>query len=279
MLMPAFNAETTVRAAAESTLRSMPKDSELVVIDDASSDRTSAILESIPDRRIRVIRAATNRGVARTLQQAMRISDSEYVARMDADDYSLPWRFRKAIKPLEAGLADLSFSTVIVFSKQWLRPTLPVRISPEAMGLHLLLVNPVAHPTMVGRRSVIESVGGYRSVPSEDYDLWMRVASAGYRIERQSWPGLLYRRHPHQMTAQKSWQESAARNSETANAHAMLTKSELGHEYHVYSWLRGDAAKPESSDRFYGHIRASASTLDFKDKLQIMRLIREVNRR
>ena len=74
------------------------------------------------------------------------------------------------------------------------------RSRPEDMGWHLLLTNPVCHPTMLATREIIDRVGGYRAVPAEDYDLWMRVASAGGRIRRLAAWGLLYRIHLGQVT-------------------------------------------------------------------------------
>ena len=86
------------------------------------------------------------------------------------------------------------------------------------MGWHLLLTNPVCHPTMLATRDIIDRVGGYRSVPAEDYDLWIRVASAGGRIRRLASWGLLYRIHPGQVTGNKAWRSDSWKNPDQAQA-------------------------------------------------------------
>jgi hypothetical protein len=59
----------------------------------------------------------------------------------------------------------------------------------------------LVHPTLLARRAAIEQLGGYRATPHEDLDLWLRACNAGLRIVRGGTPGLLYRRHPDQVTA------------------------------------------------------------------------------
>src|SRR5690606_12676863 len=99
----------------------------------------------------------------------------------------------------------------------------PSRIAPEDFGLHLLLTNPVAHPTLMARRSALERVGGYREVPTEDYDLWLRLAAGGARLERQALPGLAYRMHPGQITASATWRRASWTDPTISAAFAELS--------------------------------------------------------
>lgn len=222
VLLPARNAEATVHRAVTSTLRAMPRDAELVVLDDGSTDSTAAVVRSVRDPRLRLIEGQGSGGVANALDLLLDRTDSDLVARMDADDVSLPWRFRTTLPALDRD-ADVVFSPVIAWNGRtpWsARPGVPVPISPEAFGLHLLMTNPVSHPTMLARRSVLEAAGGYRDAPSEDYDLWLRLAADGVPARRVATWGLLYRVHPDQVTASADWRRESWDSPEQAMAFA-----------------------------------------------------------
>lgn len=227
VILPARNAESTVKRAVSSTLTAMPEDAELVVLNDGSTDRTSAVLETFSDSRLRILESSGSGGVAAALNMLLQKTDSQFVARMDADDIGLPWRFKTAMPALERG-TDVVFAPVVEFTGKRLRPSVPLPISEEAFRLHLLLSNPVSHPTMIARRAVLEEVDGYREVPAEDYDLWLRMAAAGVRQQRIGAWGLLYRLHPKQITASKQWRQDSWASAEQAEAFADASQRVLG---------------------------------------------------
>lgn len=227
VILPARNAEQTVRGAVTSTLKALPKDAELVVLDDGSTDGTSEILQAVRDRRLRVINGAGSGGVAPALNTLLEKTDSRLVARMDADDICLPWRFHTTLPAFEQGV-DVVFSPVIELHGKRLAPGLLMPIPPEIFGLHLLLSNPVSHPTMIARRSSLEEAGGYRHVPSEDYDLWLRLVAAGAGLRRVTWWGLLYRIHDSQITASIKWRTRSWTSPEQAEAFADASEQIVG---------------------------------------------------
>ena len=232
VLLPARNAAGTITRAVASTLAAMPRDAELVVGNDSSSDSTvgeairGASRGGVVDPRLRIEDITPGEGgVSRVLTQLMERTDSRLVGRMDADDVSLKGRFKRTMRAIERG-DDMVFTQMIE-----LRGSRPVpRMPYEIMGWHLLLTNPVCHPTMLATREIMDGVGGYRSVPAEDYDLWMRVASAGGRIRRIAPWGLLYRIHPGQVTGNASWRSDSWKNPEQAQAFADLSRSLTGQE-------------------------------------------------
>lgn len=226
VLVPAYQAAQTIVPALRSTMRALPKDAEIVVLDDGSTDDTADIAGHVDDPRLRVI-SRSNRGVAATLNDLLDATDSELVARMDADDIVLPGRFARQLRRIEAG-ADAVFTTVVTWGAG--RPGLPrpSAIGAEAFGLHLLLTNPVAHSTFLGRRAAVTEVGGYRALPTEDYDLWLRMAMHGARLHRMALPGLAYRVHPGQVTASAEWRRASWENPEIAAAYSALAERLLG---------------------------------------------------
>lgn len=228
VILPAYNAEATLRTALESTLRALPRDAGIMVLDDGSSDGTAQLADSFEDPRIRV-HTRPNGGVASALNEMLRLTDSEFIARMDADDVVLPGRFRHQLRALE-GHADAVFTTVVQWGGGFSGVPRPTRIAIEDFGYHLLLTNPVAHSTLLARREAIERVGGYRELPTEDYDLWLRMAVDGARLRRLAAPGLAYRVHPGQITASTQWRRSSWQDPRIAEAYATLSRKLLGVE-------------------------------------------------
>lgn len=102
VIMPAYNAERYIREAIDSILRQTWSDFELIIIDDGSTDSTAAIIAEYTDNRIRFCPNAQNMGVAATLNRGLELACGAYIARMDADDISLPERFAKQAAYLDA---------------------------------------------------------------------------------------------------------------------------------------------------------------------------------
>lgn len=226
VIVPAFNAAATVVPAIRSTLRALPRDAEIAVLDDGSTDATAQVVGMIDDQRVRLI-SRPNRGVAATLNDLLSATDSEIVARMDADDIVLPGRFGRQMHAIDDG-ADAVFTTVVTWGSGIPRVPRAAEILPAEFGLHLLLTNPVAHSTLLARRSAVVEAGGYRDLPTEDYDLWLRMATHGARMHRLALPGLAYRLHPGQVTASADWRRSSWESPELAASYSALAAKLLG---------------------------------------------------
>ena len=182
VVLPAFNAATTILAAARSVLADDSVALELVVVDDGSTDGTLAALgELAADARVTVV-SRPNRGLAASLNEAIAASSAPYVARMDADDVSVPGRFHAQLEYLEThpdvvlvggqirrvvdGVAD-SASTF---------PTDHDAITSALLrGQHAM-----CHPSVMIRRSALDAVGGYWDHGvAEDWDLFLRLSEVG----------------------------------------------------------------------------------------------------
>jgi len=201
VLMSVFGAEQTVRLAIGSTLRSMPRDSELVVaVDGAGQGPTEQAIDRVNDRRLRVTVSKQNLGLAGQLQRLMEMTDSEYVGRMDADDVSLPWRFAVTMPRLAS--VDYVFTAGIRFGRRRLSTSYPLSLNHIELARALLFFTPVFHSSLVARRAAMDAAGGYRQLRyGEDSEFWVRAAARGQRLIKLGAPCIAYRLSPSQMSS------------------------------------------------------------------------------
>lgn len=190
VIMPVYNAENTVIEALESLWNQTRPADEIIVIDDGSTDRTASILK---DRKeIRYIRMP-HRGIVSTLNEGLKLARGNFIARMDADDISMPERFEKQIQLLD-GNSDIGVASCLVtyagdrFLQKgyasyvdWVNQ----QISSEQIAMNRFIESPIAHPSVIFRKSVIDRSGGYRSGNfPEDYELWLRLMHNGVKFEK-----------------------------------------------------------------------------------------------
>lgn len=209
VLMPAHNSEKFVFQAVESTLAALPKDAELVVCNDGSSDSTLEILSSFEDKRLKVLDNGENIGLVYTLNKLIEQTSSKYIARMDSDDVCIRSRFKFQMSEIASN--DLVFGRMKYISESGnaVGPEKSPGISPEKLGKHLILGNCLSHPTMFARREKIEKLGGYRKTVAEDFDLWLRLLEDGAVI-RKSWrTAVKYRLHRNQLSMGSGWNYNA----------------------------------------------------------------------
>jgi GT2 family glycosyltransferase len=210
VLLPARNAARTVRAAVASILRQTERDLGVVCVDDGSTDGTGDVLEAIAarDRRVSVVRGP-GEGIARALNRGLVRCDAEIVARMDADDLAHPERIalQRAALAEDAALAAVG-SRVALFPRAAVRAGmtryvawLNGLVTPDLVARDLLVEAPLVHPASAIRRDALEAAGGWRDGPfPEDYDLWLRLWSAGGRLTNLPGTLLRWRESPERLT-------------------------------------------------------------------------------
>jgi glycosyltransferase involved in cell wall biosynthesis len=171
------NSAATVDAAVRSILLQTLRDFELIVIDDGSSDRSSAIVEGFHDERIRLIRESSSAGLAARLNQAVALAGGEFIARMDADDICFPERLSRQVARLrEDPQLDLVGCGAVVFTSGGeLIGEMPVGINHQDIVARPFVGFQLPHPTWCGR------AGWFRNNPyesrlryAEDQDLLLR---------------------------------------------------------------------------------------------------------
>lgn len=180
VLLAVHNGERHLRTALDSVLRQTFADFELVLVDDASSDATHAIVESYDDPRIRVLVNDENLGLTRSLNVGLAAARGRYVARLDADDVSHPDRLALQVAYLdrhpEVALLASAYTRIDDDGRDC--GDRPVPLTSREIRWRLLFLNAFAHSSVTVRRSVVVALGGYdESVRyPQDYELWSRIA-------------------------------------------------------------------------------------------------------
>lgn len=189
VILPVRNAEGTLASAIESIVGQTFSDWELLIADDGSSDPSARIADGFArtDPRIRVLRLPAT-GIVAALNQAITIAQGGLIARMDADDTSRPNRLARQVTFLAENPAIGVASCLVEFGGDdrtgrgyathvaWLNS---VRSSSEIARARFI-ESPVAHPSVLFRRELLEAHGSYREGDfPEDYELWLRWMDAG----------------------------------------------------------------------------------------------------
>lgn len=212
VLMPAYNAEKYLNHAIESMLGQTFKDFELLIIDDCSTDRTTAIISSYSDPRLKVVRNAVNLGLTKSLNLGLHQAQGDFIARLDADDISLPQRLAQQIYFLEQHP-----ETVLVGSLSKLinsaGETFDYRKSPTdpaVIKFSLLFGNPITHSSILFHKKPILEIGGYneRFRYAQDFELYSRLV-AKYQLAVLPEILVKYRSHDQSITLSQGSQRSA----------------------------------------------------------------------
>lgn len=253
VVMPAYNAAATLEAAVRSTVLALPRGAGILVADDGSADETPELLGRLAAAhpQLRWHRFERNRGVGSALAWLVEHAEAPLIARMDADDICLPWRFAPTLGMMRRTRADLCFTGALNVDGDLrpLRPTVPWPLGPNAAPYDLLVDNGLFHGGMIARRETLQSLGGYRDVEAEDYDLWLRAAASGHRILRVPWQGYLYRTHATQVTSSQEHYEGLRSSPEIAQAHSDLTQAVLGRRIEAFQALHTHEEDLDQADR------------------------------
>lgn len=207
VLTTVYNGARYLDEALESILRDDFIDFEYVIVDDGSADATPEILARVAGRdpRVIVLRNETNRGIAAATNRGLAVARGEYIARLDADDVSLPGRLAREVAGLDAH-PDVA---LVSMNYEWMDASGVVlgrsrRDHPPSVIEYLLNFSNAlgGHSQVMFRRSVVEELGGYDEScdAALDYDLWSRIVRLG-RIVVLPEIGMRYRVHDQSLTA------------------------------------------------------------------------------
>ncbi len=188
IIMGAYNCESTLNSAIDSILEQTYQDWFFIICDDGSSDSTLEILEEYSNQypnKFLILRNESNLGLNKTLNRCLQLVDSEFVARQDGDDVSLPDRFEKEVSFLDAH-PEYGFvtSSMVFFDEngdwgEWKNPEVPEKKD-------FLRNTPCfCHAPCMIRTSAFFDVNGYsedkKYLRCEDMNLWYKLYSKGYK--------------------------------------------------------------------------------------------------
>jgi hypothetical protein len=182
--MAVHNGREFVAGALESVLAQTLGDIEVIVVDDGSTDQTADEIRRVADDRVLLVSLKEPSGdLALALEEGVKRSKADLIARMDADDISLPIRFERQVAVMndDPRIAMLGswVEALDGSGEQWMISRPPT--DDTSIRFILNYRCPFHHPSMMLRRTHLQAAGGYRAGYryAEDYDLWRRMIKQG----------------------------------------------------------------------------------------------------
>ena len=187
ILMPVFNAEETLAECLDSIFQQTLQNFEIVAVNDFSTDRSAEILRSYDDSRIHVV-DNQNKGIVSALNSGLKLCQSDFVARMDADDVMYAQRLEKQFDVL-SNKPDITLCATQArkFPEEIIRAGYieymrwqNACLTRQDIQNQIYIESPFAHPSVMFRKSRVTELGAYRDGEfPEDYELWLRLFHAG----------------------------------------------------------------------------------------------------
>jgi glycosyltransferase involved in cell wall biosynthesis len=249
VVMSVYNGGSFLKEAIESVLRQSHADFEFIVVDDGSTDDCADILASYRDRRLRVVRHAENAGLAARLNEGFAVASGRYIARMDADDISLPDRLARQVEFMQAHPHVGACGTWVEVAGEGVRQQWQYPLSHSAIHARLLFDCPMAHPTvMFDRLHLHKARLSYdSSYPcAQDYDLWCRAVQ---KLSLANLPEVLLVRRLHggqvgrrEAEGQQRWAETIRRRQlESLGMTPTDEQCTLHESISTWSWPRTES--------------------------------------
>ncbi|MBL08957.1 MAG: hypothetical protein CL402_00305 [Acidiferrobacteraceae bacterium] len=177
-----YNGEAYLKECVDSVLNQTFQDFEYIILNNGSTDGTAEILSQYTEPRLQIVHQE-NQGLSRSLNKGIHMASSELIARLDADDFSNPYRLEKQINFMnqhpEIVLCGSQFK--VLLGMDYIdNPTHGLE-DDESIRKSMSCFNPFAHSTVVFRKAAFIKSGGYREKFKfgQDYDLWSRILDFG----------------------------------------------------------------------------------------------------
>ena len=201
VLMPVYNGDQFLDKSIKSVLNQTFNNFEYIIINDGSTDDSLKIIKSYEDSRIKIINFSKNMGITAALNNGLNAAKGYYIARQDQDDISHPERFMLQIEYLETNDVDLVDTNFIFIDEndKYLQDYEKRYFNPDETLSHLFFYEMVHASIMCKRLLFTKDNIQYRKRPTEDYDLFIRLAKAGMRAGRLDQKLIKQRKHPNSM--------------------------------------------------------------------------------
>ena len=177
-----YNGEEYLEECVDSILNQTFQNFEYIILNNGSTDGTASILQRYTDPRLRIIHQE-NLGISKSLNKGINLSNSELIARLDADDFSSPQRLEKQVTFME------KHPDIVLCGSRWLelvgekliKQIVAFVDTDQAIKKSMSLFNPFSHSVVIFRKKTFITAGGYseRFKYSQDYELWLRMLAFG----------------------------------------------------------------------------------------------------
>lgn len=180
VILPVYNAEQYIEKALLSILNQTYVNLEIIVVNDGSTDKTKTIIKELAntDKRIQFI-SRENKGLVKTLNEAIGHTTGKFIARMDADDVCHVERIAKQVKFFNENpsYGVLGTSCRLIDEKGNLIGQRVVSATHKLIKAGLIFGNQMSHPSVMFNLNVIDkSELYYKEIKlAEDYELWLRL--------------------------------------------------------------------------------------------------------
>ena len=209
VLMGIYNCAPYLQEALESLYAQTFQDFKIILCDDGSKDNTYEVAKEYADKHdnIVLVKNEKNMGLNYTLNHCLELADTEYIARMDGDDISLPARFEKEIKFLDEHPEYAVVSAPMIYFDE--HGDFRVgKGNGEVKKKDFIHGSPICHAPCMARTAAFKAVGGYsvdkKLLRLEDYHLWFKLFAAGYKLYMLNEP--LYKmRDDRNAVARRNW--------------------------------------------------------------------------
>ncbi len=192
VLLPVYNSGHCVSIAIESIINQSFQDFEMIIVNDGSTDNTLSILKGYENKQVKIY-DVRHGGVAKAANTGLTYCKGEYVARMDADDWSDPMRLEKQIKYLN----DHPEVDIVASKVKYWGDNGPVQgfekyvdwtnqlIDHESILSSRFVDSPIVNPSAMFKRDLIKKYGVYSEGPiPEDYEMWLRWMAEGVKFAK-----------------------------------------------------------------------------------------------
>lgn len=200
IIMSAYNASDYIAETIESILKQSYRNFEFIIIDDGSTDSTLEIIQSFQDERIKCI-SRENKGLTYSLNEAIYLASGDFICRQDADDTSYANRLEKQLDFIVSTGGDVvfcqSYDGVNNLPKRYMLGT-EITIDKLSFG------NVLTHGTAFFKSSILkENMYNLKWNVGQDYELWLRLLTKGYKLKLLREPLYKLFRHENSISAKR----------------------------------------------------------------------------
>ncbi len=254
VVLPFRNAEATLAEAIQSILDQTFTDFELILVDNGSTDGSNELARSFADDRIKLV-AEPKIGVIHAANLGMKVSSGQFIARMDVDDWSFPYRLESQVHHLKeypqidvvSGLVESLKPPLEGFRNylDWLNQV----GTTEDVYLNQFVEYPIVNPSVMFRRTVYETHGGYESGDfPEDYEFFLRLMKAGIKMSKVDRPVLRWNDLPTRLTRTSPHYSEQAFNKVKSKYLADWLKNNNSFHPDIWVWGAGKQARHKSAE-------------------------------